>query len=108
MMPQRGEVIAELQDVLPLLGGQDRLRVGDRGEVRFELADADQRIVPPDFELAGDQAVVRVDSVVLALGTLRLIARFLQGQLQGPVLLGVRVVQLVDRGQRSSTPARRC
>ena len=83
-----------------MLGGQDRLRVGERGEGRFELPDADERIVPPDFELAGDQAVVRIDSVVLALGTLRLIARFLQGQLQGPALLGVRAGQLVDRGQR--------
>ena len=45
MMPQRREVVAELKDVLPLLGGQDSLRVGERGEVRFELADADERIV---------------------------------------------------------------
>ena len=70
--------------MLPLLGGQHRLRVGERGEVRFELADTDQRIVPPDFELAGDQAVVRVDRVVLALRTLRLIARFLQGPAPRP------------------------
>ena len=55
MMPHSREVVAELKQVLPLLGGQDRLRAGERGEVRFEPTDAGEGIVPPDFELAGDQ-----------------------------------------------------
>ena len=106
MMPHGWEIVAELEQVLPLLGGEDRLRAGERGEILLELADAGEGVVPPAFEFAGDQPVVRVNSVVLALGTLRLVARFLQGQLQGPTLVGVRVRQLVDRGERGIDPRR--
>ena len=86
-----------------MLGSQDRLRV-ERGEVRFRAARRGRA-----HRSTGLRARRRPGGCPdrqcgtgarLALGTLRLIARFLQGQLQGPALLGVRAGQLVDRGQR--------
>ena len=47
MMPHSREVVAELKQVLPLVGGQDRLRAGERGEVRFELTDAGEDPAAP-------------------------------------------------------------
>ncbi len=111
-MPQRREVVAELKDVLPLLGGQDRLRVGERGEVRFELADADERIVPPDFEFAGDQAVVwrgpdiddREDPLMLELPET---GRFRNARTDGDVhsAHGAGVRRFSDRAERRTAQA---
>jgi hypothetical protein len=53
----------------------------DRFELVFELTHGDQLLVPTPFEFARDQAIIRIDSVILPTGERRLVTRLLERKL---------------------------
>lgn len=57
---------AQLEKPVPfLLAEAKRALLFDRFELIFELTHGDQLLVPTPFEFAGDQAIIRINGVIL-------------------------------------------
>ena len=62
---------------------------GERIPLGLECAHGEQALIPAPLEFTGDQAVVRIDRVVLSLRAGHFVARLLECQFDLPKLLGV-------------------
>ena len=81
--PGELEVDAEPHHLLPLpLAQRRRLPCLDGGDFALDPAHDLQRLVPPPLELAGDQTIRRIHSIVLPACMCGFEARPLQGKLQ--------------------------
>ena len=69
----------------------------DRFELIFELTHGDQLLVPSPFEFARDQAIIRIDGVILPAGKRRLVTRLLERKLYLAALLGGLRLAGLDR-----------
>jgi hypothetical protein len=86
---------------VPLLLAEDkRALLLDRFELIFELTHGNKRLVPTPFEFAGDQAIIRINGVILPAGKRRLVTRLLECKLQLAALLGS--LRLADLGRFES------
>ena len=63
------------------LGDGRRLPIGRCAKLVFKTRDFREPLVPPSFEVANNQSIFRIDSVILSVGASRFIARLFQRQL---------------------------
>ena len=105
MFPGALKVAAQREQMLAALRrhGRDLLCLSCF-ELCLSLRDLRQPFVPTPFELAGNEPVVRVDGVELAMSPCGLEACLLERELQLPVLGMVVVRMLLDRGNAASMP----
>lgn len=95
--PEGGQVACQLPHGL-LLGHIQRQQLGPpyHGVVLFQLLEGGERLIPTRLQGAGDQAVLRLDRIVLALRALHVVAGPLETQLPVPV---ERLPLLLQGGQ---------
>ncbi len=85
MQPSKFQISAKLHQMLPFLLTQRGLSPGlERCEIVFDLVHGKQRFIPAAFQCAGDQAIGRVDGVILPAGVIDPEARLLQRQFDLP------------------------
>ena len=86
MRPGELEIGAELQQMPPLLLAQGRrLPRLECGNLAFDPVRHLQRLVPTALQLASDQTIGGIDSIILPTGMRRREARLLQCQLELPL-----------------------
>ena len=87
MIPHEVQVLTESAQLLTLIIGHDLGVVVDRrGDLRLQVAHHTQPLVPAAFELPGNQTILGIGKVILALRTLCLIPRLLKTELSLPAL----------------------
>ena len=106
VMPRVSEVLAERDDRAPGVRREGRAVVVEGRDLRAEAVECREGLVPPAFELDGDEAVASVDRVVLFGGARRVVLELLDLPLHGQTLVVLGRLYPVEGGQARLDPER--
>ena len=70
--------------------------IGRCAKLVFKTRDFREPLVPPSFEVANNQSIFRIDSVILSVGASRFIARLFQRQLDSLQALRACALTICD------------
>lgn len=82
MVPQARQICSQRQELCAIgVGYGWRLSVARSAKLIFKTRDFSEPFIPPSFEVAGNQTILRIDRIILPVRASRFVARVFQRQL---------------------------
>ena len=107
MVPQARQICSQRQELCAIgVGYGWRLSVARSAKLIFKTRDFREPFIPPSFEVAGNQTILRIDRIILPVRASRFVARVFQRQLDLLQALRASALTIRDCLQRGIKPKR--